>query len=483
MRDFDARIRERLSGHAAQRPADAWDRFVRQVPPQGISDDPAFDAFLRQRLEHHQVHHTLAARQARWATLRRGLDLVRDRSRELWLSRALEALVLLLVCFYWGLPLPDTSAPKERPTPSCEPMARRSSPAMEPLVAIAPTPAQQGSPAGRPVSGQGGNLAPIVPTPPVFVAGGVLAETSRFDSSAAWSGSPDAYSETGSLDAQPDAHPSLVLEEEPTTWREEASMMPLLPDIAHLQVASDPRSALPRDGRLVFPRKRFKHRVSMAMQADLHAVMTPYDHILVKRGYDQWSTGFGVAMGYGWEGRRWALRAQLSYRHLYYLPKPYTEVFDGDLQRGYFTESIRNIELNMVSGGLQVSRHLFTRGRWRGYALAGGTMHLAVLANYDRKQRHIPGTDPLNPGELPVPQQTSRTSQKRFADGFFEGGSLEENYYLSLDFGAGMERHLNGRVSLFVEPVYHHNPFQKSLGPNRDRISTLSVFGGIRVLL
>lgn len=219
------------------------------------------------------------------------------------------------------------------------------------------------------------------------------------------------------------------------------------------------------------------------MQTDLHAVMTPYDHLLVKRGYDQWSAGFGAAMGYSWEGRRWGLRAQLTYRHLYYLPKPYVEVFDGDMQRGYFTESIRNIELNMASIGLQVSRHVATTGRWRWYALTGGSMHIAVLANYDRKQSHIPGIDPVNPGEWPTPQQSSLTSEKRFADGFFEGGNLEENYYLSLDIGGGVERHLGGRISLFAEPVYHHNPFQKSLGPNRDRISTLSLFTGLRVLL
>lgn len=117
------------------------------------------------------------------------------------------------------------------------------------------------------------------------------------------------------------------------------------------------------------------------------------------------------------------------------------------------------------------------------YALAGGPCHFAFQANYDRKQQFLPGVDPLMPGEIPQPTHPSKISQKRFADGLFEGGTLEENYYLSLDVGLGLEKHLNGRISIFLEQTYQHNPFKKSLGPNQDRINSLSLLAGTRILL
>ncbi len=107
---------------------------------------------------------------------------------------------------------------------------------------------------------------------------------------------------------------------------------------------------------------------------------------------------------------------------------------------------------------------------------------MAFQANYDRKESYTPGVDPQG-GEIPEPLVPSKTSQKRYADGFFEGGSFAENSYFTVDLGVGIERHLNERASLFFEPVYQHNPFRKSLGPNQDRINTLSLSTGIRVNL
>lgn len=224
------------------------------------------------------------------------------------------------------------------------------------------------------------------------------------------------------------------------------------------------------------------HRFSMAINADLNYVMTPYDQLLINRGYDQLASGYGGWIGYAWEGPKWALRTAFAYHRKYYLPKPYTEVFDGDIQRGYFSETLRDIELNLVSLSIHAQRTISRKNRWHTYGLTGGTGHLAFQANYDRKQTYAPGADPQG-GEIPEPLVPSKTSQKKYADGFFEGGNFAENSYFTVDLGIGIERYLNERTSLFFEPVYQHNPFQKSLGPNRDRINTLSISTGVRVNL
>jgi len=475
MSDFDQQIRQRLEGHSTGRPADAWDRFARRWPEDATAEDPAFDTFLRQKLEHFQVRHAESLRQQRWEQVRQSLDLIRDRIRELWLAKAMELSLAFLLCFFWWAPVLDQPGPQPV-VPDSGPRAELRLPAGNAAPdQLSPSTATTFRAAGE-LSGV--QLVPPMPSGPAGGASAIAAESSGAVVSLPFPNAGDP----ASADQEEEADRAGTAGSGSTPERASLALPELLPlRVAALDMDSDP--SLLDQARLTPPRRRFFHRVSMALLGDLHYVMTPYDHLLIKRGYDQLATGYGAAMGYTWEGRRWGLRAQLTYRHLYYLPKPYTEVFDGDVQRGYFTESIRNIELNLVSAGIQVSRQLVTTGRWRWYALTGGSLHMAVLANYDRKQKHLPGSDPLLPGEIPQPQHPSRISQKRFADGFLEGGNLEENYYLSLDIGAGVERHLNGRISLFAEPVYHHNPFQKSLGPNRDRLSTLTVFSGIRVLL
>lgn len=231
------------------------------------------------------------------------------------------------------------------------------------------------------------------------------------------------------------------------------------------------------------PPKRPIHRLHLGFTGDLHLVMTPYDKLLTTIGYEQYAGGYGIQIGYSREFKQWGVRALWSYKKINYQPKPYTEVFDGDVQRGYFTDQIAEVEMNNMVVSGHVTYRLGRNKQWYFYALAGGSGHLAFQANYDRRQRYLPGNDPLAPGEIPTPSQPSKTGQKKFADGFFEGGGLNENLYFTVDIGAGVERRFQGRLSIFLEEVYHHNAFKRSLGPNNDRINTFGTSLGIRMLL
>lgn len=233
----------------------------------------------------------------------------------------------------------------------------------------------------------------------------------------------------------------------------------------------------------IIPPKRPIHRLHLGFTGDLHLVMTPYDKLLTTIGYEQYAGGYGIQIGYGRELKKWGLRALWSYKKINYQPKPYTEVFDGDVQRGYFTDQIAEVELNNMIVSGHITYRLGLHKQWYFYTLAGGSGHLAFQANYDRRQRYLPGNDPIAPGEIPTPSQSSKTGQKKFADGFFEGGGLNENLYFTVDIGAGVERRFQGRLSIFLEEVYHHNAFKRSLGPNNDRINTFGTSLGIRMLL
>ena len=178
----------------------------------------------------------------------------------------------------------------------------------------------------------------------------------------------------------------------------------LLPNTA---IASLPNELQVLPGLTVQQENVVRHRVSMAINGDINYIMTPYDQLLVKRGYDQLVSGYGGSIGYAWEWPRWALRTSLAYHRKCYLPKPYTEVFDGDFERGYFSATLRDIELNLLSLSVQGQRTISRRNRWHTYGLIGGTGHMAFQANYDRKESYTPGVDPQG-GEIPERRQRRR---------------------------------------------------------------------------
>lgn len=479
MKDLDRHIRRQLQDHEATRPGDAWERFAARFPEETGPSAKTQDQPIRTQLDNYTPSASAEARQRNWETLRQSLDRMERRRIELTLAKALEVTCLALLLFAWWSPFSDmlqsparppatgTPAPMAaRPTnlhPEPEADLRMDAPQADPPVpTTAPTyaSAPAGPPAANRVDGDRAAAAPSVRDngyPALTEAGGLSANLNEPALS-------DYLLEPTLRDAPP-ANPDLL---------SAATHLNALP--------AAPLPALPLPGAY-HNRRPWSHHISMAMSADIHYIMTPYDHLLTNRGYDQYASGFGASLGYSAEGVNWGFHSRLSYLHLYYLPKPYTEVFDGDVQRGYFSESIRNIELNLLQIGVQARRQIWRHHAWRGYALLGGSAFLAFQANYDRKQTYEPGLNPLPDGQIPTPERPSTISAKRFADGVFEGGTLGENSYLTLDLGMGLERLLNGRVKIFAEPVYHHNPFSKSLGPNNDRIHSLRLFTGVRVLL
>lgn len=464
MNDFDRWIKGELENHEATRPEAAWDRFASRLDASDAqeSESAQFDTAMKDKLAHFEASY----QEQHWKLFSRKLEEhVQKRARMLQLKVVEGALLLLILLTLWNLHSTDTLLPS-----SGQPIAQMPSSIQD----DSPGMSDHKMPAEQRINPDTEVINSIVsetsPPPRPSRATAMLPLTRQVRQVSLNRNQEDLVrfnepTPNTTLQAENTFRHSIDILD-PIASQEPAPLESLVPDPP--SIAPGIRSSHPR------------HKVSMAIHGDLNYVMTPYDQLLVKNGYDQLVSGYGGTIGYLREGAAWSWRANMAYSRAYYLPKPYTEVFDGDLQRGYFAETIRDIELNMISLSLQVQWTLKRRNQWHSYIVLGGTGHLAFQANYDRKQSYIPGADP-NPGGTPEPQTQSKTSQKRYADGFFEGGSLAENSYMTLDLGFGLENQLNQRVSVFIEPVYQHNPFKKSLGPNNDRINTLSTALGTRI--
>lgn len=465
MNPFERHIREKLDGHRPELPADAWQRFTHR-----LDEAERFDQAVRDKLARLDSRY----QPAHWRMLRNQLDRRARMLRDLHLTRGLELALFFLLMYSLGN-LPHTVIPSP-----WDEQAHIETPRSSDLTVSATpihTKPTEITPAGL------GTASPVEASATAF-RGADRPNDEAPHNTLSSIDLPIAYSKEGLAPPMEDGSAISPIPFDTEAPVEQAvltptAVQPLQSPAVSILPAGKPSVQIP----LVQAHRRFRHRVSLSLGRDLHHILTPYDHLLSNRGYDQWAGGNSGSFGYTWEGRKWGIRTHLAYHDLGYLPKPFTEVFDGDMQRGYFTESIKTIELNLLSVDLQVSRSIARLGSWNLYAVAGIAGHMAILANYDRRQEFLPGTDPLPAGETPQPTRPSKISQKRFADGIIEGGGFAENSFLTLDGGFGFERHLNGRISLFQENTLRLNPFRRSLGPNNDRINSLGLTAGVRVLL
>ena len=224
--------------------------------------------------------------------------------------------------------------------------------------------------------------------------------------------------------------------------------------------------------------------LGMFSSFDLNHVMTPYDDVFDSGAYAQNTYGYGGGFSLGLRYNKWEFETGAIYSFKHFAPRPQIEIFGGNLNSGYVGESINDVELNMVKIPVNLKYHFYQKGKWNVYANGGANLNMAMQANYDKKQHFFGvsnptgGFNPLPFGEVAVSETTTK---KRFADGIFEGGSFIENRYFTANLGFGVERKFNPRWSIFGQPTYQHQLLSQGLGPNKDRINTLSILTGARV--
>ncbi len=231
-------------------------------------------------------------------------------------------------------------------------------------------------------------------------------------------------------------------------------------------------------------------RVSMFGGADYNRIRTPDTYLSDGRlapAFDRYTAGYSGGITVGAEFGRLEIESGAIYAAKTYRPRQVVYVL-GNIKTGYYGEGIKDIELNILQVPLNFRYHFLRRDKWRVYALAGFSLQVAFQANYYVADQNafddLPFFAPIAPGSEP-PMQESSLDRKNLAGGWFEGGTFEENGYLTGNVGLGLERYLSSRWSLFAQPTYQHsiNYFIQGLGPDQDRINTFSIFTGVRVRL
>ncbi len=230
--------------------------------------------------------------------------------------------------------------------------------------------------------------------------------------------------------------------------------------------------------------------VSMFGSVDYNRIITPAtmrgDAYL--RRHDRYAQGYGGGLMLDVESSRWALGGGFIYSAKQYLARPVL-YRSGNIQTGYdVLQGIKDVELNILQIPLHARYNFIKKDKWRVYATAGASLQVAFQANY-----YISDQEPYRDAGFALPPTPQRPSQPipappaidNLPSGWFEGGAFFDNAYLTSNVGIGVERFITPRWSIFGQPTYQHaiNLFAPGLGPDKERIHTMSLFTGVRVKL
>ena len=217
-----------------------------------------------------------------------------------------------------------------------------------------------------------------------------------------------------------------------------------------------------------------------------------YNHIIVpasessrlSESFERAALGYGGGLSLGFDFGRIELGTGAIYAARQY---PVGLVYvQGSLGRGFEGDELRTTELNMINVPIHLRYDFVQRNRWRVYLLGGGSVQVAFQTNYYTANAPEFNFMPV----MPAPPESDGAEKaidriRQNGVGWFEGGSFDDNAYLTANFGFGVERHMTERWSLFAQPVYQHSFYYfkniDGLGPNNDRINSLSLLFGTRV--
>lgn len=244
-------------------------------------------------------------------------------------------------------------------------------------------------------------------------------------------------------------------------------------------------------------------RLGMFMNANVDQIRTPYDEIFDLDPISQEVLGYGGGLLLGWEWKRWEFETGIAFNHKQYVPADNSAVrYSSATGNDNIVEDLRNIELNILQIPLQLRYDFVQKDNWHIYTLNGVTIHLAAQANYDvskidamlllvaddsREQQDLALSlaqqRKLDEEGSPSKPASDKLRSKRFSNGLFNRGNFADNSYYTITLGGGVERYLDERFSIFLQPTYRQNlPFlSQGLGPNEDRINTLELIIGAKV--
>jgi len=181
--------------------------------------------------------------------------------------------------------------------------------------------------------------------------------------------------------------------------------------------------------------------------------------------------GYGIGGSLGFKYGKWEIETGLMYAAKQYDPN-IVDTPKPNAKRTHFqTVHLQTLHIPI---NVRYNYAVLGKGRWHLYVQTGAALNVMLRTEYDLAEVSSISRSKVND------ITTSRINQIDFNNGLLGGGGLKNNRFLSINMGAGVERYISPRWSVFVQPDFHFHFSGNSIGPTEDRINTLSISFGAR---
>lgn len=183
------------------------------------------------------------------------------------------------------------------------------------------------------------------------------------------------------------------------------------------------------------------------------------------------SVGYGAGLTFTNElSRKMALKtgAVIAYNKYDLNEVILIDKIDGNTQE---INQSKTSHLVLIEIPLDLQYTFFQSDKWKIYGTAGIVANIISSRTYTGSQ--ISATNGISLKE--------DLNSNNFERGTFEGGQFNQNAFLSIGGGLGLERQLGDKISLYILPAYRHGITPS--GSGKDYISSFSVNIGIKTAL
>lgn len=143
-------------------------------------------------------------------------------------------------------------------------------------------------------------------------------------------------------------------------------------------------------------------------------------------------------------------------------------IVDGSI---YEINQSKTSHLVIIEIPLELQYTFFQSDKWKMYGTAGLVANVVSSRSYTGSQMVAANGVSLK----------EDLNSNNFERGAFEGGQLDQNAFLSIGGGLGLERQLGDKISLYILPSYRHAITPSGTG--KDYINSFSVNIGIKTAL
>ena len=217
--------------------------------------------------------------------------------------------------------------------------------------------------------------------------------------------------------------------------------------------------------------KKSKWRIGVSLASATDWISTSFLRNRSLEKQTQIAPNAGATVGISYRRGKWEAESGINF-HIKKYELPNIEVITGNfLRSGYAVESPKNLRLSIVSIPLSISYHVKETRRWDMTAHIGFTANGIVDAYEIRDVKVTAPSAIKNISSVELPQ---------YSQGILNGGSWNDNSYITASIGVGVEYKLSKRTSVFIQTSAERHISDRGVGTLNDRINSVNIQGGAK---